>query len=321
MLNALRTVFLSFLVAVANSALAACPPAPEKPTEAAIQSAMRSASDHGYLWRISKDGRTSYLYGTIHVGKFEWIYPGPKVTAALRETDTIALELDMMDPEVRKRTNKEMASLHGNALPGPLEKRMRKQAESLCVPYEKLAGVPPEMQVAVLSIMVGRWEGLDASYGIDVFLAALGHQANKNMVSLETPEFQVQALLMHTPQETAAIVEASLDEMESSRSRKMLKRLADAWDRGNYAEMEHYEDWCDCLKTDVDRTMMKRMLDERNPAMAERIDALHHGGKQVFAAVGSMHMFGPMGLAALMEKRGYKVERVEFGTAQAGAKQ
>jgi len=40
------------------------------------------------------------------------------------------------------------------------------------------------------------------------------------------------------------------------------------------------------------------------------------GGKQVFAAVGSLHMIGPMGLPALMAQRGYRVERVEFTPPQ-----
>ena len=72
-----------------------------------------------------------------------------------------------------------------------------------------------------------------------------------------------------------------------------------------------YESWCDCLKTDADRRAMRRLLDDRNPALAESIDALHGGGKQVFAAVGSLHMIGPKGLPALLAQRGYQVERIE----------
>jgi uncharacterized protein YbaP (TraB family) len=62
----------------------------------------------------------------------------------------------------------------------------------------------------------------------------------------------------------------------------------------------------------VERELKKRLLDDRNPNLAERIDALHGSGKQVFAAVGSLHMFGTMGLPALMSKRGYHVELVEL---------
>jgi uncharacterized protein YbaP (TraB family) len=66
------------------------------------------------------------------------------------------------------------------------------------------------------------------------------------------------------------------------------------------------------MKTDKDRDMMKRMLDERNPGMAQSIDAIHASGKAVFAAVGSLHMVGKVGLPALLAARGYTVERVPF---------
>ena len=177
------------------------------------------------------------------------------------------------------------------------------------------------MQVAVLSMMNSRWEGLDASFAIDAVLTGLGHGAKKNMVSLETPELQLQMLLMKTPEETAAFVESGLDEMEHTRSRKVLRRLSEAWAHANYADLEHFEDWCECMNTEIERKMLQRLLDERNPAMADSVDALHKSGKQVFVAVGSMHLFGPVGLPALMEKRGYKVERVEFKAAAAPAKQ
>ena len=56
---------------------------------------------------------------------------------------------------------------------------------------------------------------------------------------------------------------------------------------------------------------MRRLLDERNGPMAERLDALHREGKgKLFAAVGTLHMIGPQGLPALLRERGFTVERV-----------
>jgi uncharacterized protein YbaP (TraB family) len=277
-----------------------------------IQDAMHNARDRGFLWRISKDGRTSFLYGTIHVAKLEWMFPGQKVMQALRATDTIALELDMLDADIKERMTKGVASLRNSTLPDTLVKRMRQQAESVCVPYEALAKLSPEFQIVTLILMGSRWDGLDASYGIDALLAGIGHGANKNVVSLETPEFQLQILQMKDPQETVAFVQASLDELEAGRSRNLLKRISSVWSDSDYAEMARYNEWCDCLNAESERQMMKRVLDDRNPNLAERIDALHKNGKQVFAAVGSLHMFGPAGLPALMKKRGYQVERVDF---------
>ena len=89
-------------------------------------------------------------------------------------------------------------------------------------------------------------------------------------------------------------------------------RMAAMWANGQLGELESYEKWCECVETDEDRRMMRRLLDERNPGLAKGIDEVHTSGKRVFAAVGSLHMIGRMGLPALLAERGYKVERVDF---------
>ena len=316
LLKTIRLGLFVLLIAVANSASAeartACPPVAEQPTPEMIRDGVRNARDHGFLWRISKDGRTSYLYGTMHVGKLDWAIPGPNVKQALRATDTVALELDMLDADIRSRIVKGLATLRTMALPASLEKRMRHQAEAVCVPYESVAKLSPEFQITTLTLMVGRWDGLDTSYAIDSVLAGIGHGAKKNVVSLETPEAQLQLMQMKDAQETITFVQESLDELETGRSRNLLKRISNMWANADYAGMEHYDEWCDCLNTKNERELMKRMLDDRNPNLADRIDALHASGKRVFAAVGSLHMFGALGLPMLMSKHGYLVERVEL---------
>ncbi len=42
-----------------------------------------------------------------------------------------------------------------------------------------------------------------------------------------------------------------------------------AWTDGNLAELEGYERWCDCLDTAAERASMKRLLDDRNPLLAD----------------------------------------------------
>lgn len=312
----IRPVLFVLLLALALHASAesrtVCPPAAEQPSPEAIQDAVLNASDHGFLWRISKDGRTSFLYGTLHVAKFEWMFPGPSVMQALIATDTVALELDVMDADIQGRMTRGMAASPSTALPASLVQRMRQQADAVCVPYDSIARLSPELQITTLTVMVGRGAGLDPSYAIDAVLAGIGHGANKKMVSLETPEAQLRMLQMKDAQETIAFVQNSLDELEAGRSGSMLRRIAEVWANSDYAEMSRFKEWCDCLDTGIEREMMRRLLDDRNPGLAKRIDALHMSGKQVFAAVGSLHMFGPAGLPTLMAKRGYRVERVDL---------
>lgn len=81
-------------------AQAPCPPTVQMPSAEQMQAGVKGARDRGFLWRISKDGRSSYLYGTIHIGKLEWAFPGKTIAKALLEADTLALEVDLTDPEI-----------------------------------------------------------------------------------------------------------------------------------------------------------------------------------------------------------------------------
>ncbi|MEO6362759.1 MAG: TraB/GumN family protein, partial [Caldimonas sp.] len=156
-------------------------------------------------------------------------------------------------------------------------------------------------------------DGLDPANAIDLVLAVLAREFGKPVASLETPELQMQALQMPSQAETIDLVTSGLDDLESGRTRPMLNRIAEVWTDGNYAELSRFESWCDCVDTATERAAMKRLLDDRNPLLAASIDNLHSGGTRVFAAVGSLHMIGPVGLPALMKQRGYKVEQGDFG--------
>jgi uncharacterized protein YbaP (TraB family) len=288
-----------------------CPPLAQPPSAQQIRAGMQAARDRGFLWRIRKDGRTSHLYGTVHIAKADWVYPGATLMSALRASDLIALELDLLDPAIVERLRAGMA-LQDRALTGELALRLKAQVKAACLPDELLTAMAPEMVATTLVVMAARREGLDPAYAIDAVVAGLGRGLAKPVTSLETPELQLAVLRGRTREETHAIVDQVLAELESGRASPMLVRIARLWSEGRFAELEAYERWCDCLDTPEERALHRRLLDDRNPALAERIDALHRGGKQVFAAVGSLHMIGPGGLPALLKQRGYEVERVPF---------
>jgi uncharacterized protein YbaP (TraB family) len=181
------------------------------------------------------------------------------------------------------------------ALPAALQARLAERVRVECLPPQALAPLAPELQVTVLATLVGRRDGFDASYGIDAVLAAYGRALKLDVVSLESPEAQIRALEMGTPAETIELVDGALTEMESGRARASLHRMATIWAEGDLAELQRYEAWCDCVKTPADRALLARLLDARNPALADSIARLHAVGQRVFAAVGALHMIGPTG--------------------------
>jgi len=270
------------------------------------------ARDRGFLWRISKGGHDSWLYGTMHVARPDWVIPGPAVSAAVRESRRVALELDITDADIAQRLGAAQGPAGDETLPPPLAARLQAQARSACIPDTLRQALSPVMLALNLAVTAGRADGLDPAYGIDAFLALLGHQLGKTVSSLETPEMQIDMLTGGTAEQRVEMIDKTLAELETGRTRRMLKRIADVWSGSRLDELERYASWCQCMESEDDRRDMRRMLDERNPAMAAQIAAWHDGGETVFAAVGSLHMIGPQGLPALLKKRGYRVERIVF---------
>jgi len=290
-----------------------CPPAAVPLNPERFQAGMRQAQDHGFLWRIVKGGRTSYLYGTLHAAQPDWMFPGPRTTAAFEASDLLALELDLLDADVRDRLIKAASASPEDRLPPALVARLERRMATECVDAAALRAFVPEFQIASLAVLAARRDGLDPSYAIDLVLGLIARDFGKATTSLETPEAQIAALRMPTREATIEFVTSGLDELDSGKSGPLLAHMASAWVDGNLADLEGYERWCACLNTAAERASMKRLLDDRNPLLAAAIDKVHSGGRSVFAAVGSLHMIGARGLPALMRERGYVVEQVRFG--------
>lgn len=285
---------------------APCPPPPALPTAAQLQAAQ--AQDRGLLWRLQRDGRTSWLYGTLHVGKLEWMAPGPRVAAALAGSPVLALEIDPTDAGVQEALA--AADDKPQALPPALQKRLAQQVTAACLPSGALAHLQPAMQAVVLSVLEARWIGLDPAFAQEQALAQAARSAGRRIVALETVALQKQVLVPGDAAAAQTLVEQALAQLESGSGRQTLLRLARAWEQGNLGLLEDYERWCDCVRNDDERAAMRALNDERNPALAARIEALHQEGRPVFAAVGALHMTGPAALPRLLAARGFTVERV-----------
>ena len=283
---------------------AACPPA--LPTQSDSAAAPR---DRGVLWRATRDGRTVYLFGTLHVGKPNGRKLGPLTRAALRASDVLALEVDPSDPALIKA----MAdSRPPQPLPDELQARLTRAFERACLSTDALSTLHPVLQATTLTVMEARWLGMDSSYAMEQVLAAQVRALGRRVVALESVATQIQALVPDDEAEARVLLDQSLLQLEDRSARRVLERLATVWDQGDLAGLADFENWCECAATESDRASMRKLNDDRNAPLADGIENQHRLGKRVFAAVGALHMTGPQGLPLLLAQRGFKVERVAF---------
>jgi len=303
----IRTFLLTAaLVLCAASGHAACPPNPALPGATQAATLAANAPDRGPLWRISRGGHSSYLFGTLHVGKADWPYPGPALRQAWAETEVLAVELDPADigPVLAAMPPPE-------PLPAPLAKRMTAQTAAACLPAGALARLPVMLQVSTLMLFEARRDGFDAAFGQDMMLLAQAKAEGRPVQSLESVEEQL-AAMEPAAAELPTVVDSSLKQLQTGQVRGPLRKMADAWARADMKTLADYPRWCGCADTPAERAWFKRINDDRNVQLAERIGALHGAGQRLLVAVGALHMSGPQALPTLLAQQGFTVEAVHL---------
>lgn len=302
------------LLALAAPAVARadCPPPPPDPRQVRDEGRDDVPRDRGLLWRIEKDGRTSWLYGTVHVGRAGWAAPGPRIVRAVSASDVVALELDPADPELPRLFAASGDPAREQRVLAGLQPRIAALARRACLAPERIAALRPLFQLMVLTLAEARREGLHAEIGVDAMLYGLAHGLGKEFVALESPAAQLAALVPDTEADERQLVERGLQDLESGAGRAQLGGLLQAWAAGDEDRLANYPQWCGCADTPAELRLYRRLNDLRNAAMADKVAALHAQGRSVFAAVGALHMTGAQAMQDLMRARGFTVQRVPF---------
>jgi hypothetical protein len=275
-----------------------------------LQEAASRARDRGVLWRVSKDGRTHHLYGTIHVGTLDWMFPGPKLREAMMAAQVVALEIDPTDPSVQAAVAR-AGNMPRPELASALVERMKQQIERACLP-PALHTAHPMIQAITLILVEAMRANLRPEFAQELALAGFARARGVPVTSLETPERQIAALMPADPARIPTLMTRMLDQLEAGQSRRYLRRLTELWERGDLDELAGYERWCECVSTSEEKAMMAAINDDRNPQIADKITELHANGKVLLVAVGALHMTGPKSLTSLLTGRGFSVERVAF---------
>ncbi|OWQ46553.1 hypothetical protein CDL60_13895 [Roseateles noduli] len=304
--RALAAGSLAVLAALTGNGASAAPAKPSCAPEPAPLSADRlaaQAKDRGLMWTLRRDGRTSYLYASLHVGKPSWAAPGPRLRKALEEVDAVALELDPLDRDAWK-----MPPMPELPLDASLRRRLDAQAASVCLEPQALAAIHPLLQTSTYMLLRARSLGLDVRYGQEMLLSQWARDRGLPVLALETLQGQLDALLPADVDAARHELRSNLQQLERPKSLlRTLDTMVTVYDRGDLARLNRYAEWCDCVTDAADRAALQRINDGRNPALAERISELHQRGQSLLVAVGAMHMTGPRALTALLKDQGFEV--------------
>jgi uncharacterized protein YbaP (TraB family) len=298
--------FLAFKGFLALAGLVAFSAAGESLAESLAPMPEQTGFSRGLLWKVEAKGvAPSYLFGTLHLDDERVLALPEPVKHAFEGARIFAAEL--LTNETAGRAFRSAMVTQAPQLPALLGEAWYVEADRLFARY----GVPTEVRPRLKpwAAMLTLLQPLGATGLIlDRVLQEEAMRARKSIHALETVDEQIAAfdalpletqlvLLKKVIADHGPLQEAThhLVEAYLARDLEALWRL-NAQALGDSPERRHHNE-----------LFLRRVLNERNARMAERLAPLIAQGK-VFAAFGALHLYGEQGVPSLLTRRGFSVK-------------
>jgi uncharacterized protein YbaP (TraB family) len=264
----------------------------------------------GLLWRVSRAGvASSYVFGTIHVADPRVLEIPDPVTRALANSRRYYTESVQGEREAQRfleagqfDDGRRLEPLIGAEAYTKVSAMLRERQ----VPDDVIARLKPWAALANVTVTPEDYEKVT----LDQKLIGLAHERKLRVLGLEGIEEQI-SVFDRIPLETQIeLLKHALDHRDELAA--MLEPAIRAWLNRDLASVHSASTRAAERYPEVAghyRILYQRVVDARSIVMAHRLFVpLRDGG--AFVAVGANHLYGEAGMLALIEKQGYRVERV-----------
>lgn len=262
-----------------------------------------------FLWKITGDGTTAYLLGSIHAAT-DTIYPlNERIDRAYALSDILVVEANILEANpmellgqiMTKSVYPEGETIADHVSPD-LWTAANEALQGLGLEGGQFQQLQPWFLAMSLTMIKLQAMGVTAANGIDLyFLQKAANQ--KPVLELEGAAAQLELLSGFSRNEQELFLRytlAELDQLETS-----IHRLLTLWKEGD-------ADGLAALllegrkKAPDTETIYRKLFDERNVRMAKKIEEYLASDKTHFIVVGAGHLVGEQGLLKLLAEQ-YRV--------------
>lgn len=263
-------------------------------------------------WRMTgKNGAEVTLLGSMHVLRSSDYPLPPDVDTLVAGADRIVMEIDLddFDAVAQQRLVLEKAMLpQGTVLKDVLDDDVYRLTEqhlgALGVDLAALERFEPWF-LAITALELGmRKLGFQSERGVEQYVAGRARAAGKEIVGLETIEFQMGIFDSLARVEQQALLEQTLDELDEGAA--TLDEMVAAWRAGELEALsdELFEEFADYPG------LYEKLVTKRNSAWVPALEGMLGDGGRHLVVVGALHLVGPGNVIELLKKRGHDVERL-----------
>ncbi|MBX9798213.1 MAG: TraB/GumN family protein [Burkholderiaceae bacterium] len=284
-------------------------------SKAAAAAQKQTIPQRGTLYRVTYRGNTSYLFGTVHVGKTAFYPLEPEVTRAFSAAKKLVIEVDVRNTEAMRQA----VMRHGlypagqtinQHLSADASAQLRQALRRYGTPFESIARMKPWMVANLLLVQEMARQGFPSEQGIELHFLSLAEKQKKTVQELETADYQLSLFDSMNDAEQEEYLVENLTELANGAAMQKALDLITAWQSADAKALDAALLEMQKGENASDRFLQKVLLDQRNPAMAQQVEALLKTDKTSFVAVGALHLLGAKGVPGLLQQRGYTVQKL-----------
>lgn len=266
------------------------------------------------MWKATNGTNVVYLLGSIHIGSKK-MYPLAKpIEDAYSASKTLVVEVNLnkVNPMDSMGYVTEVGMYKGDDnLWKHIKPATTDRVKEFCQTYgmapTMLGMFKPWLVSVELEVLPLQKAGMDLNLGIDKYFLDRAAKPNsgKTVEQIEDAQFQLKLLSALPEDESDEYLTYSMGESKSQVQEE--PKLESLWLNGNADEMDKVTSQLpDRLKP-----FMRKLLQDRNPHMADVAEKFLKSGEKCFFVVGTAHLVGQEGVIALLKKRGYSVFQVD----------
>ncbi len=279
------------------------------------------------VWEVTdQNGNNIYMMGSIHIAKEDASVLPDYFETAYAKCDALAVECDVLDNSVNIASLSKVLYTDGTKIsdhvPASDYKNAKATLESLNYYQSMYDYYYPIMWVEMAELGVGYNIGFSDKYGVDTILLDRAKKENKEILELESVQFQLD-LIVNLPEKVQlALFHDIADKDYISRTSEQLSNLYDKWRTGTIEDNYLFSENSELSKEEaaIVEEYNKIILDDRNVGMKNKIEGYLADNKKVMVVAGSAHFYGDKGIVSLLEKDGYTIRRLTADDAKQSEK-
>lgn len=263
------------------------------------------------MWTLRTDTATVYFLGSFHIlpPSVTW-RDDARIHTALDEAKAVLFEVDLdeMDkPEVAASIVRRATLPDGKTLRDVLTQETYNELTATAGKFgmEMARLEPMQPWLAASGLLVGYMvsKGADPSSGVDSELTDDARAAGKPIIGLETVEEQLDVLDTLSKEDPDLMITDMIRFLDDSTG--LLQQILTAWRTGDTEAIDRL------MREDLEKHegAYDRFITHRNAAWVPKIEALIKQGGTYFVVVGAGHLVGDKSVIALLQAKGYEVER------------